>query len=894
MTSCLQCHAENPRGSQFCSRCGTRISSLEGLSLTRTISPFPAGVAKGESFAGRYEILDELGRGGMGIVYKASDTKLRRIVALKFLPAELTVDPETKDRFVREAQAAASLDHPSICTIHEIDEADGRPFISMAYIEGQTLREKIRSGPLAEDESLDVAIQVADGLEEAHKKGIIHRDIKPANVMITPKGQVKIMDFGLAKVSGALATREGMVMGTLAYMPPEQARGEPADNRSDIWSLGAVIYEMVTGSLPFPGDRDALIVNGILNAETVPLSVRRPGLSPEFEHIIKRALAKNPRERYQGAGEMKADMERLLQILRGRRARSETAADLLTVIPFENLADPDDRAREARMISNLVLTALSASGELRVASEQRLFDGLKEIGHGGERTIDRTVAAQLARRVGGTKMVVGEFSRLGDRAILTSKILQVQTGEIMRSQRVEGADLFATADELSGLILRDLGFAAAVAKGGRPTLVDLTTLSGEAYGLYLQGLDRYYRYDYAGAEESFRKAIAIDPGFALAYWRLAWMQLRFGMGDMGAAAATAEIAFGLRGRLPEKERLYVEWLSGTFKMRIEESLALLEKLAEKYPEEKEAWFVLAAGTGGPLIDPHKAIIYHQKWLALDPGFKAGYLFLVRDHFNLDDLDKAAECARRYVEIAPRDATAHHMMGYVHYFRGELDQGMEEFDRALKLDPQYYDAVIGQAQVLAKGGRFAESKERLAPLLGAKMKPEHRIGASFQMGWNALAQKKPGEAEFYLKEMNKIILASHLDVMSPFGHYTLGWAYLTLGKLNDARGEFEIILERNDPAWGIYGPATSHYFLGVAALRMGQSDRASAAAEDLRQIAEARDNRTLQAWHEDLVARIQSSQKSVSELDERTLKRPRFFARAWWGWIADIPGGIPLE
>jgi non-specific serine/threonine protein kinase len=894
MTSCPHCHAENPRDSQFCGRCGTRISSLEGPSLTRTITPFTGVVTKGESFAGRYEILDELGRGGMGVVYKASDTKLKRIVALKFLPPELTVDSETKDRFTREAQAAASLDHPSICTIHEIDEADGKPFISMAYIEGQTVRERIRTGPLPEDKSLEIAIQVADGLEEAHKKGIIHRDIKPANVMITAKGGVKIMDFGLAKLSGARATREGVVMGTLAYMSPEQVRGEPADHRSDIWSLGAVIYEMITGSLPFPGDKDALIVNGIQNAETVPLSVRRPGTSSELEHIVKRALAKNPRERYQGAGEMKADMEGLLQILRGRRARSETAADLLTVIPFDNLADPDDRERKARMISNLVLTALSASGGPRVASEQRLFDGLAEIGHGGERSIDRTIAAQLARRVGGTKMVVGEFSRLGDRAILTSKILQVQTGEILRSQRVEGADLFAMADELSGLILRDLGFSAAAAKGRGSTLADLTTSSDDAYGLYLQGLDRCYRYDYVAAEKSLRQAVAIDPGFALAYWRLAWVQLRFGMGDMGAAAATAEIAYGLRGRLPEKERLYVEWLSGFFKMGFEEALALLEKLAEKYPEEKEAWFILAAGAGGPLIDPHKAINYHQKWLALDPGFKVGYLFLVRDYFNLDELDNAAASARRYIEIAPDDAAAHHMMGYVHYFKGELDPAMEEFEEALKLDRQYYDAVIGQAQVLAKGGRFAESREKLAPLLGKKMKPEHRIGASYQMGWNALAQKKPGEAEDYLKEMNKTILACHLDIMIPFGHYTMGWAYLTAGKLTEAIREFEGILERPDPSAGIYGPVTSYYFLGIIALRMGQRDRALAEAQNLKRIADARDNRTLRTWHEDLLARIQANEEPSAELEERPMKRPRLFLRAWFGWIADIPGGIPLE
>ncbi len=951
---CPKCHSDNPETLKFCGDCGTQLPSSKDIhpEVTETLQMPIEELITGSTFAGRYQVIEELGRGGMGIVYRASDTKLKRTVALKFLPAELAVDPEIRERFVREARAAAALDHPHICTIHEIDETDGKLFISMAYIEGQTLRDKLRQGALELAESLEVAIQVAQGLEEAHKKGVIHRDIKPANIMVTSRGLVKIMDFGLAKVSGARATREGVVMGTLAYMSPEQARGEPVDRNSDIWSLGVVVYEMITGSLPFPGEKDALIVNGILNGEPIPVARLRPGIPAELERIVGRALVKNPQERYQSASEIRADLELLLQNMREGRALPETsedrgqgkrpkrfrliaplrgraakvfigivasfilllalllmikpkdrsgrmaipgaATDLLTVIPFENLADPDDREREARMVSNLVLTALSESGGLRVASEQRLFDGLREIGRDGERTIDRTVAAQLARRVGGTKMVVGEFSRFGDRAILTSQILQVQTGEIMRSQRVEGADLFAMADELSGLILRDLGFSAAAARDRGLALADLTTSSEEAYRLYLQGLDRYYRYDFVAAEESFRKAVAIDPGFAMAYWRLAWAQFRFGMGDMGAAAATAEIAYGLRGRLPEKERLFVEWLFGVFKMSFEEALALLEKLAGKYPEEKEAWFLIAAGMGGPLIDPHKAIIYHQKWLALDPGFKAGYLFLVRDYLNLDELDKAAEFARRYIEIAPDDAAAHHMIGYVYYFKGELDPGMEEFEKALKLDPEYYDAVIGQAQVLAKAGRFAESREKLAPLLGVKMKPEHRIGAYFQMGWNALAQKKPGEAEDYLKEMNKIILASHLDILSPFGHYTLGWAYLTLGKLSDARGEFEVILERNDPAAGIYGPAASHYFLGIVALRMGQPDRARAEAENLKQIADARDNLTFRAWHGDLVARIQASQESVAELEERPLKRPRFFLRNWFGWITDIPGGIPLE
>ncbi len=906
----------------------------KGKSDTRTLATAVPELAMGTLFAGRYQIIEDLGRGGMGRVYKAFDQEVGQKVALKLLRPEVAGDEAMIGRFRNELKLARQITHRNVCRIYDLGKEGRELYITMEFVAGEDLKSFIRRvGQVPVRKALDAAKQVAEGLAEVHRLGIIHRDLKPQNIMIDQEGNAKIMDFGISRtVEAGGATEEGWIIGSPDYMSPEQAEGRAVDQRSDIYSLGAVLFEMLTGKRPFEG-RTALDL--ALKHKTVappdPITLN-PQIPADVSRLVLKCLEKEAPARYQTALELISDLDRiegsfpersrfiipvpsrtartifgilasavlivvLLLVIKpedrgGQTPIPGTASDLLTIIPFENLADPDDPGREARMISNLVLTALSESGRLRLASEQRLFDGLNEIGHEGERTIDRTVASQLARRVGGTKMVVGEFSRLGDRAILTSQILQVRTGEIIRSQRVEGSDLFAMADELSGLILRDLGFSAAAAKDGGSTLADLTTSSKEAYSFYLQGLDRYYRYDYVAAEESFRKAVAIDPGFALAYYRLAWMQLRFGMGDMGAAAATAEIAYGLRGRLPEKERLYVEWLSGTFKMRIEESLALLEKLAEKYPEEKEAWFILAAGTGGPLIDPHKAIIYHQKWLALDPGFKAGYLFLVRDYFNLDELDDAAESARRYIEIAPGDATAHHMMGYVHYFRGELDQGMEEFDKALKLDPQYYDAVIGQAQVLAKGGRFAESREKLAPLLGVKMKPEHRIGASFQMGWNALAQKKPGEAEFYLKEMNKIILASHLDIMSPFGHYTLGWAYLTLGKLNDARGEFEIILERNDPAAGIYGSAVSHYFLGIVALRMGQPDRAE--AQDLKQIADARDNQTIRAWHEDLVARIQASQKSVAELEERPLERPRFFLRNWFGWITDIPGGIPLE
>ena len=224
---CLKCRHENPDGTSFCGKCGVALKSTEGFSDTKTFVSTSLTIQKGSVLAGRYKIIEELGRGGMGVVYKAKDTKLKRIVALKFLPLNLIHIPEVSERFTREAQAAAALDHPNICTVYEFDQAEETSFISMAYIQGQSLKDKIESGPLELEDSLNIATQVAEGLQEAHKKGIMHRDIKSGNIMVTDIGQAKVMDFGLARrTEGTLITKEGSTMGTISYMSPEQTQGE--------------------------------------------------------------------------------------------------------------------------------------------------------------------------------------------------------------------------------------------------------------------------------------------------------------------------------------------------------------------------------------------------------------------------------------------------------------------------------------------------------------------------------------------------------------------------------------------------------------------------------------------------------------------------------------------
>ena len=260
-----------------------------------------------------YKIIEKLGEGGMGVVYKAEDTKLKRTVALKFLPPELTRDPETKKRFIHEAQAASALDHNNVCTIYEIDETEeGQTFIAMACYEGEILKDKIQKGPLDIQEAVDIGIQIAKGLEKAHKKGIVHRDIKPANIFITDEGIVKILDFGLAKLGRQTKlTKKGTTLGTVAYMSPEQTRGEDVDRRTDIWSLGVVLYEMVTGQLPFKGDYEQAIIYSILNEEPEPITGLRTGVPIEIASVVNKALTKNLNQRYQNIGEMLADLKSL-------------------------------------------------------------------------------------------------------------------------------------------------------------------------------------------------------------------------------------------------------------------------------------------------------------------------------------------------------------------------------------------------------------------------------------------------------------------------------------------------------------------------------------------------------------------------------------------------------
>jgi serine/threonine protein kinase/formylglycine-generating enzyme required for sulfatase activity/dienelactone hydrolase len=362
---CPSCGIENLEDSKFCRKCATALPGVEA-SFTRTIAQGPAELASGSVIAGHYKIDKVLGRGGMGVVYLADDTRLKRPVALKFLPPGLALDEDIRKRFMIEAQAAAALSHPNICTIYEVDDQAEKAFISMEYIEGESLREKVLKGPLPFDRVLNIALQVCAGLDEAHKKGIVHRDVKSANIMLTANGQAKIMDFGLAKVAGAaMVTKEGSTMGTAAYMSPEQAKGESVDARTDIWSMGVVLYELASGKLPFRGDLESAVIHNIIYEEPKPLKAIVPKVPEEFERIVKRALKKKADDRYGSAAEMLADLRKLHAALEKEKAGVFNLRSFLRIIRKPLVAFP--AALVLIALGFLIYSIINRQGKIRWA-----------------------------------------------------------------------------------------------------------------------------------------------------------------------------------------------------------------------------------------------------------------------------------------------------------------------------------------------------------------------------------------------------------------------------------------------------------------------------------------------------------------------------------------------
>ncbi|HSQ25162.1 MAG TPA: protein kinase [Pyrinomonadaceae bacterium] len=676
---------------------------------------------------GNYRILEKIGAGGQGTVYKATDTKLGRAVVIKVLPPELTVKEANLKRFEREARLASALDHPNICTIFDLNDIDGVHFIAMQFVEGKNVRELVNGRPLDLRSALSITIQVADALAAAHARGIIHRDIKAGNVMVTPSGQVKILDFGLAKLMDESAslggihhtdlTEVGIPYGTATYAAPEQASGERVDARADVFSTGVLLYEMLTGIWPFQGKTSIDVRHSVLHDEPQPLNEARPGGVPaQLQAIIDRALAKDPRQRYQKVSELRDDLRSVLReveaggsqtfvepitpiaprhlsgtgrfgrALRWLRSKTgertsqprdisfesghDTGATSLSgerksvaILPFKNVSNDPQSSFYEFSLADAVITELARVRSLvvRPSSEIVKYQGVQ---------VD---PRQAGREMSVAAVLSAGFLRAGDRIRVTAQLVDVDSGDLIWSDRIDAdaTDIINVQDTITQEICDGLRLELSADEKDR--LERVKTANAEAYEEYLRGRDCLARYiyhtisrkDIDQAIEHFERAAYIDPSFAMAHC---------GLGS--AYANRIRKGFGETGDNDRAEEAF------------------------------------------------------DQALALDPHLLEARMHMVFIHLSRGEKQKARAEAEKLLREAPNDVGAHFVRGVLARLDGDHEKALRCFERMARLNPAEQVVVsYNRARIFTSEGRYDEAMAELD--VGAKIEPDHPLIRTFR-------------------------------------------------------------------------------------------------------------------------------------------------------------------